>query len=114
MKVRLVLKNVTLGSNDYIVFRDGLQENSTQIAKYANFSANELRLYSTDRYMLVNFVSNESKALSDFRLEYQSVMSSEYNIQLKFSEFERVFTLLAPIATVRSHPLFSAQFSRYW
>ena len=77
--MRLVLKNVTLGSNDYIVFRDGLKENSTQIAKYANFSASELLLYSTDQFMLVNFVSNESKVMSGFRLEYQSVTSSEYN-----------------------------------
>lgn len=79
MKVRLVLKNVTLAPNDYIVFRDGLKENSTQIAKYANFSASKLLLYSTDQFMLVNFVLNGSKAMSGFRLEYQSVMSRKYN-----------------------------------
>ena len=77
MRVRLVLKNMTFGSYDYIVFRDGLQDDSPQISKYADCATGELRLYSTDRYMLVKFVSDGSETGSGFRLEYEGVSSSK-------------------------------------
>ena len=75
MRVRLILKNVTFGANDFIEFRDGLQDNSSQIVKYADCAAGELKLYSTNRYALVRFVSNGSEAASGFRLDYESVQS---------------------------------------
>ena len=77
MKVKLILKNLTLGPNDYITFRDGVRDNSEQIAKYADSASGELRLFSTDRYMLVNFVSDASEPDIGFRLEYESVVSGE-------------------------------------
>lgn len=77
MKVKLVLKNMTLGPNDYIMFRDGIRADSPQIAKYADCASGELRLYSTDRYMLVNFVSDTSEPGNGFQLDYESVESSE-------------------------------------
>lgn len=77
MKVRLVLKNLTLGSNDYIMFRDGLRDDSPQIAKYADCASGELRLYSTDQYMVVNFVSDGSEPGNGFQLDYETVDSSE-------------------------------------
>ncbi|XP_078381577.1 ZP domain-containing protein-like isoform X2 [Oculina patagonica] len=75
MRVKLVLRNLTLGPNDYITFRDGVRENSTQIAKYADFASGELRLFSTDRFMLVNFVSNTSEPGIGFQLDYEGVVS---------------------------------------
>ncbi len=77
MRVKLVLRNLTLGPNDYITFRDGVRENSTQIAKYADFASGELRLFSTDRFMLVNFVSNTSEPGIGFQLDYEGVVSGE-------------------------------------
>ena len=73
--MRLILKNLTLGANDFMLFRDGLQDNSSQIVKYADCAAGELKLYSTNRYALVRFVSNGSETASGFRLDYESVQS---------------------------------------
>ena len=75
--MRLILKNLTLGANDFMLFRDGLQDNSSQIVKYTDCAAGELKLYSTNRYALVKFVSNVSEAVSDFRLDYESVSSGK-------------------------------------
>ena len=75
--MKLVLRNLTLGRNDYITFRDGVRDDSTQIAKYADCASGELRLFSTDRYMLVNFVSDASEPGTGFQLGYESVVSSE-------------------------------------
>ena len=75
MRVRLILKNVTFGANDFIEFRDGLQDNSSKIVKYADCAARELKLHSTNRYALVRFVSNGSEAANGFRLDYESVQS---------------------------------------
>ena len=75
--MRLILKNVTLGPNDFMLFRDGLQDNSSQIVEYTDCAAGELKLYSTNRYALVRYVSNGSEAVSDFRLDYESVSSGK-------------------------------------
>ena len=77
MRVRLRLKNVTFGVNDFIVFRDGVQDNSSQIVKYTDCAADELTLYSSNRYALVSFISNGSEADSGFRLDYEGVESSK-------------------------------------
>ena len=77
MRVRLILKNVTFGANDVIVFRDGLQNNSAQLVKYTDCAAGELKLYSTGRYALVRFVYNGSDVVSGFRLDYEGVQSSK-------------------------------------
>jgi len=77
MKVKLVLKNLTLGPNDYIMFRDGVRDDSPQIAKYADCASGEIRLYSTDRYLLVNFVSDTSEPGNGFQLDYETVESSK-------------------------------------
>lgn len=76
-KVKLVLKNMTLGPNDYIMFRDGVRDDSPLIAKYADCASGEIRLYSTDRYLLVNFVSDTSEPGSGFKLDYETVESSK-------------------------------------
>ena len=75
MRVGLILKNVTFGANDFLEFRDGLQDNSSRIVKYADCAAGELKLHSTNRYALVRFISNGSEAASSFRLDYESVQS---------------------------------------
>ena len=77
MRVRLILKNLTLGANDFMLFRDGPQDNSSQIVKYTDCAAGELKLYSTNRYALVRFVSNGSEVVSYFRLDYESVSSGK-------------------------------------
>ena len=76
-KVKLVLKNMTLGPNDHIMFRDGERDDSPLIAKYADCASGEIRLYSTDRYLLVNFVSDTSEPGNGFKLDYQTVESSK-------------------------------------
>ena len=90
--MRLILKNLTLGANDFMLFRDGLQDNSSQIVKYTDCAASELKLYSTNRYTLVRFVSNGSEAVSYFRLDYESVLSgkktrSDHSLVIYFSLF---------------------------
>ncbi|XP_020601990.1 deleted in malignant brain tumors 1 protein-like isoform X3 [Orbicella faveolata] len=77
MKVKLVLKNMTLGPNDYVMFRDGVRDDSPLIAKYAYCASGEIRLYSTDQYLLVNFVSDSSKPGNGFQLDYETVDSSK-------------------------------------
>ena len=77
MRVRLILKNLTLGANEFMLFRDGPQDNSSQIVKYTDCAEGELKLYSTNRYALVRFVSNGSEAVSYFRLDYESVSSGK-------------------------------------
>ena len=77
MKVKLVLKNMTLGPNDYIMFRDGVRDDSPLIAKYADCASGEIRLYSTDQYLLVNFVSDSSEPGNGFQLDYETVESSK-------------------------------------
>lgn len=77
MQVKLVLKNMTLGPNDYIIFRDGLRDDSQLIAKYADCASGEIRLYSTDQYLLVNFVSDLSEPGNGFQLDYETVESSK-------------------------------------
>ena len=84
MKVKLVLKNMTLGANDYIMFRDGVRDNSPQIAKYAGCASGEIRLYSTDRYLLVNFVSDASEPGNGFRLDYETVESSKETKRVRY------------------------------
>ena len=75
--VRLTLKNMILGSKDYIELRNGLDENSTLIARYADSEASVLQLYSSDRYVLVTFISDGNRTRSAFQLEYESVDSGE-------------------------------------
>ncbi|XP_068685214.1 ZP domain-containing protein-like isoform X2 [Montipora capricornis] len=73
MKVRLTMTNITLGSNDYIVLLDGLQDNSKELARFADSESGVIQVDSMDRYLLVSFVSNGSSAGSVFRLEYTAV-----------------------------------------
>lgn len=73
MKVRLTMTNTTLGSNDYIVLLDGLQDNSKELARFADSESGVIQVDSMDRYLLVSFVSNGSSAGSVFRLEYTAV-----------------------------------------
>ena len=68
---------MTLGSNDYIMFRDGVRDDNPLIAKYADCASGEIRLYSTDRYLLVNFTSGTSKPGDGFKLDYETVKSSK-------------------------------------
>ena len=68
---------MTLGPNDHIMFRDGERDDSPLIAKYADCASGEIRLYSTDRYLLVNFVSDASEPGNGFKLDYQTVESSK-------------------------------------
>lgn len=84
MKVKLVLKNLTLGPNDYIIFRDGVRDDSPQIAKYAYCASGEIRLYSTDRYLLVNFVSDTSEPGNGFQLDYETVESSKGTKRIRY------------------------------
>lgn len=86
-KVKLVLKNMTLGPNDYIMFRDGVRDNSPLIAKYADCASGEIRLYSTERYLLVNFVSDTSEPGSGFKLDYETVESSKATYLMSYSHF---------------------------
>ena len=71
-----MIKNMTFGAGDYILFRDGIQDDSPQIAKYAHCAYGTLRLYSTGRYMLVNFVSDASSLGTGFQLDFESLDSS--------------------------------------
>lgn len=68
---------MTLGSNDYIMFRDGVRDDSPLIAKYADCASGEIRLYSSDRYLLVDFVSDTSEPGDGFALDYETVESSK-------------------------------------
>ena len=77
MRVRLILKNVTFGANDVMMFRDGLQNNSMELVKYTDCAAGELKLYSTGRYALVRFLYNGSDIVSGFRLDYEGVKSGK-------------------------------------
>ena len=67
------MTNTTLGSNDYIVLLDGLQDNSKELARFADSESGVIQVDSMDRYLLVSFVSNGSSAGSVFRLEYTAV-----------------------------------------
>ena len=84
MKVKLVLKNLTLGLNDYIMFRDGVRDDSPQIAKYADCASGEIRFYSTGRYLLVNFVSDTSEPGNGFQLDYETVESSKGTKRIRY------------------------------
>jgi len=84
MKVKLVLKNMTLGPNDYVMFRDGVRDDSPLIAKYAYCASGEIRLYSTDQYLLVNFVSDSSKPGNGFQLDYETVDSSKETKRIRY------------------------------
>lgn len=75
--VRLTLKNMMLGSKDYIELRNGFRENSSLVARYADYEASVLQLYSSDRYVLVTFVPDGNRTRSAFQLEYESVDSGE-------------------------------------
>ena len=80
--MRLVLKNMAFGADDYVMFRDGIQDDSPEIAKYSNCAKGKLRLYSSDRYMLITFVSVGNSSSTGFQLDYDMVLSSKLKTKM--------------------------------
>ena len=77
MILSLTLSNVSLSSNDYIVFLEGLQDSSKELARVTENASGVIRLHSGARHLLVKFVAKGSNNASVFRLEYRSVYPSK-------------------------------------
>ena len=73
MILSLTLSNISLSSNNYIVFLDGLQNSSKELARVTENASGVIRLHSGARYLLIKFVAKGSHNGTVFRLEYRSV-----------------------------------------
>ncbi|XP_029184050.2 ZP domain-containing protein-like isoform X1 [Acropora millepora] len=73
MILSLTLSNISLSSNNYIVFLDGLQDSSKELARVTENASGVIRLHSGARYLLIKFVAKGSHNGTVFRLEYRSV-----------------------------------------
>lgn len=79
MILSLTLSNISLSSNDSIVFLDGLQDSSKVLARVTESASGVIRIDSSTRNLLVKFVAKGSNNGSVFRLDYRSVYSGKWS-----------------------------------